>query len=329
MLPLLRTLLLFALVRAAVPTGTPRGWSLTEGTDVPPQQELEIAIALTLDASASAKLQESFEQVSEPTHARYGQHLSAPQLEALLRSEWLDSCRTAVSSWLRDDRGMAATAVAEVGVDALHVRAPLPDIVRSLSLSPMRTYHRTSAGNSPATYRSEAQWVQLPASLRPCVAAVSGVLSTELPLAHPTITSLGLAARDKPVPTTWPAVLAKMYELPVSSPNGTGSRQATANFIGQYYAQSDLDTFFTTYYPSLAGVKPPLVGPGINDPSQPGSEASLDLQYIMSSASASISTEFWSSPKSESLFPCESCSLFSLVQCGRTGCSEHLLAASL
>ena len=151
--------------------------------------------------------------------------------------------------------------VDEVGVDGLHVRAPLAGVARALSLPPLRAYRRAGAGSSSATYRSEAQWLQLPAALRPCVSAVSGVLSSELPRAPPTITSLGLAASDNPKATTWPAVLARLYELPASSPNGTGSRQATANFLGQWYAQSDLDRFFTKYYPSLAGVKPPLVGP--------------------------------------------------------------------
>eukprot|EP01047_Picozoa_sp_COSAG01_P054819 COSAG01_NODE_6037_length_3886_cov_1.914972_3_plen_241_part_00 len=56
------------------------------------------------------------------------------------------------------------------------------------------------------------------------------------------------------------------------------------------------------YLPALVGSYPLHVGPG-NATGEAGSEASLDLQYIMSMATVSVPTEFWAAPKHETLFP--------------------------
>ena len=56
------------------------------------------------------------------------------------------------------------------------------------------------------------------------------------------------------------------------------------------------------YLPALVGSYPLHVGPG-NATGEAGSEASLDLQYIMSMATVSVPTEFWAAPRHETLFP--------------------------
>ena len=67
----------------------PRGWAAVGAAELlllpaeaAEDKPLPIALALTLSPRAVRELEQSFEQVSDPRHARYGQHLSAAGLEA-------------------------------------------------------------------------------------------------------------------------------------------------------------------------------------------------------------------------------------------------------
>eukprot|EP00922_Rhytidocystis_sp_ex-Travisia-forbesii_P025050 GHVS01036767.1.p1 GENE.GHVS01036767.1~~GHVS01036767.1.p1 ORF type:complete len:1021 (-),score=160.91 GHVS01036767.1:392-3454(-) len=99
-----------------------------------------------------------------------------------------------------------------------------------------------------------------------------------------------------PLPFITPGTLASLYSLPVNLPvRSERSTIAVAEFLEQYYSQTDLDEFFR-----LTGVpkqSPPLVM-GPNDQLQGrvnGTEAQLDIQYIMGLAS-NVTTWFWSVP---------------------------------
>jgi tripeptidyl-peptidase-1 len=232
--------------------------------------QMPVAFALKLSAKAIGELERTFAQVSDPAHERYGRHLSKAQLEQLLSSDETAACRTVVEAWLRSS--LAASEVVRLGVDGLHTTASHADVEAAFGVSPLLPYRRRTSG--PIVFRSPATRLNMPENVDSCVDVVSGVLSSELSeVAH----EVAVTAGKKP--STWPATLAELYGLPANVPNGTGSRQATANFIGQYYAPSDLDAFFTKYAPGLVDHDTiELVGPGINDPEDPGSEASLDLQ---------------------------------------------------
>eukprot|EP01126_Amoeba_proteus_P006181 TRINITY_DN1214_c0_g1_i13.p1 TRINITY_DN1214_c0_g1~~TRINITY_DN1214_c0_g1_i13.p1 ORF type:complete len:540 (-),score=95.20 TRINITY_DN1214_c0_g1_i13:122-1741(-) len=65
--------------------------------------------------------------------------------------------------------------------------------------------------------------------------------------------------------------------------------QAVAQFLGQYYAPSDLSTFSSQY--SLPTAHVTVVGE--NDPTNSGGEATLDIEYITATAPG-VSTYFWS-----------------------------------
>jgi tripeptidyl-peptidase-1 len=73
--------------------------------------------------------------------------------------------------------------------------------------------------------------------------------------------------------------------------NQASATQGVTAFLRQYYLESDLQSFYDTYFPELSGV--PLsnvIGP--ND-DKAGIEASLDVEY-MSVMGAGVPTEFWS-----------------------------------
>ena len=86
------------------------------------------------------------------------------------------------------------------------------------------------------------------------------------------------------VPEVTPQTLASLYSIPPSTvaTNATLT-QCVGEFEQQYYSPSDLDTFLRGF--GLPDAPVNVIGP--NDASNPGGEASLDIQYIMGSTSAS------------------------------------------
>ena len=232
-----------------------------------------------------------------------------------------------MAAWLRSTDLASGGKVIWVGADAVHVTASRADVERVFGVA-LRAYRHDVDGAVAFRAAEPSALLQLPAAVQRCVDVASGLQASELSAIPRDVSSTTLAPPERR-PTVTPAVLARMYGLPSTVENTGGkSRQATANFIGQYYAKSDLDIFFAEYDHSLVGVYPPNVGPGnatgnllevtlptrttifdfqgtflTDPPGAPGSEASLDLQYIMSTATVSVPTEFWSAPPHEALFP--------------------------
>ena len=66
-----------------------------------------------------------------------------------------------------------------------------------------------------------------------------------------------------------------------------GNLQAVASFLGQFYSPTDLESFQTLFGLPLVPISQ-TIGP--NDPSQPGVEASLDVQYLTGVSNSSIDT---------------------------------------
>eukprot|EP01088_Endostelium_zonatum_P004963 TRINITY_DN1635_c0_g1_i2.p1 TRINITY_DN1635_c0_g1~~TRINITY_DN1635_c0_g1_i2.p1 ORF type:complete len:763 (-),score=189.59 TRINITY_DN1635_c0_g1_i2:19-2283(-) len=86
-----------------------------------------------------------------------------------------------------------------------------------------------------------------------------------------------------------PLTLTRRYNIPDNYQSIGGGSQSVAEFLGQYYDPADLTLFFKAMGISPAPVT--LVGP--NNASQPGGEASLDIQYMMGIAQ-NVTTTFWS-----------------------------------
>lgn len=91
-----------------------------------------------------------------------------------------------------------------------------------------------------------------------------------------------------------PQLLADHYGIPTGM-DGNVSRgayvnsQSVAEFSGQFYSPADLEMFFQSTGVSPANVT--VVGP--NNASQPGDEATLDIQWIMG-VGQGVPTTFWS-----------------------------------
>eukprot|EP01137_Pigoraptor_chileana_P003810 Opistho-2@44547 len=86
-----------------------------------------------------------------------------------------------------------------------------------------------------------------------------------------------------------PALIRKKYGINVEVRPDTKNIQAIASFLDQYYTPSDLSTFLKANNMSDTPVAR-VIGP--NDPSNPGVEASLDIDFIM--GISPVPTWIWS-----------------------------------
>ena len=78
---------------------------------------------------------------------------------------------------------------------------------------------------------------------------------------------------------TTPQTIDKAYNIYGYSSTNAANSQAIASFLGQYFDPNDLEMFQKQYNLTL---KPVAKVIGSNKPSNPGMEASLDVQYITS-----------------------------------------------
>jgi len=76
-----------------------------------------------------------------------------------------------------------------------------------------------------------------------------------------------------------PDYLRRLYNIGTYQNQNPKNSLACGQFLEQYMDPNDLQTFFQQIEPSLQGQTATIVGP--NDPTQPGDEASLDIEYLM------------------------------------------------
>lgn len=111
---------------------------------------------------------------------------------------------------------------------------------------------------------------------------LSSLEGVTAPLALPAITT---------APFVTPHSLSSFYKIDMERTNKVAKNsQSVTEFLGQYYAPKDLDTFFDLMGMQRWSVSK-VIGP--NDVTNPGLEASLDIQYLLG-MSYNITTWFWS-----------------------------------
>ena len=91
-------------------------------------------------------------------------------------------------------------------------------------------------------------------------------------------------------PAVTPQTIASLYNIPPNILQTNGS-QMVGEFERQYYSPSDLDMFFREM--GIVGADTPVTVIGMNNASDPGLEANLDIQYIMGVARG-VPTTLWS-----------------------------------
>jgi tripeptidyl-peptidase-1 len=254
----------------------PEGW---RKLDAPVDNKHPLSIRLSLQQSNLAEVYRIASEVSDPTHASYGQYLSSSDLRKLTVPS--ESHVTAVENWLSASN-VPFNRVGEVVDVALTVET-------AVELFKTAFHHAANPTTGQSVVRADDYY--LPAEVEDAVAAVYGMHGLPLPprkpiLGHPN------PFPPQPVNVT-PAVIEKVYEVAGVTPSGSlKNKDAVAEFQGQTIEPSDIVKFFKDYVPKTESADKIHKFVGNKGVGMSGIEAALDVDYIMGVAPGLL-TEFW------------------------------------
>ncbi|KDQ16562.1 hypothetical protein BOTBODRAFT_252534 [Botryobasidium botryosum FD-172 SS1] len=273
----------------------PRGWAL-HGT---PPTHHTIKLRIGLPQSRFADLERALFQVSDPAHPNYGSHLSKEEVEALVAPQ--PESLAHVEEWLAS-HGFA--------VDALD-RSPARDWItivvpvhqaESMLNTKYHVYKHTESGMEIVRTQSYS----LPEYLHPHVDVIQpttmfggglrafGITShVEVVAAVP-----GNETDTSCATQVTPACLQQLYNTANYTPKATDKNSiGITGYLNQYANHADLKTFYQKYLPAAADSTFTEVvingGQNLQDPSQSGAEAALDVQYAGALTYPTPNT-FWS-----------------------------------
>lgn len=261
MLLLVLTLLPLALA-TNIPTGIPKGW-IFAGT--PDKEPFNFVIALKQN---TAQLHDLVMSLSEPSSSSYGQYLTKEEISQLTKPK----DPSAVVSWL-SAQGIPASSFHLYEYSWLiEVRTTTEQASELLGLPISKFLHK---GTGAIVLRSLEKY-HLPQHIAEHIEFIAGVnnfprldkLVVHKPLVRSSIVG--------DVPETTPQFIRKLYNITVP-PTQSQNLQAVISFLGQYFSPDDLQLFQNQFnLPQIPIEK--IQGP--NEPNQPGTEASLDVQYL-------------------------------------------------
>ncbi|KIP08326.1 hypothetical protein PHLGIDRAFT_117314 [Phlebiopsis gigantea 11061_1 CR5-6] len=266
----------------------PRGWTKREAAP----RDLPINLRIALPQSNFPLLEQHLYEVSDPSHARYGAHLSKEEVNELIAPppESVD----AVTSWLAAHGLDEGDLVRSPAGDWIKVKVPV-----SLAEEMFDTeYHvwehtsgdmlvRTTAYGLPEHLHSHVELVQ-PTTL---FSRFRGMKTTFHFTGEAVDTSSATSAPAISVPsasggqvdascntTITVSCLKQLYNAVGYTPlNNTGNQIAATGYLDQFADLADLQSFFAEEVPDAVGSTFDLVSinGGQNDQSEPGGEANL------------------------------------------------------
>ncbi|KAJ7618976.1 peptidase S8/S53 domain-containing protein [Mycena polygramma] len=271
---------------------TPRGW---EFRSTPPADHL-LDMRIGLKQNKLEKLISSLYEVSDPTHERYGQHLSKEEVDALVAPH-PDSVE-AVESWLQHHGISPGDAhFRSAGGEWITLRVSVAQVERMLNTKYGVYYHAASGSSVVRTME-----YSLPAELHSHIDVVTpttyfstfhSMRSTSFIQPHTTSDdSDSFAAEISPlaVPascgtTITPACLRALYNTTAYVPKATATNKiGICGYLEEFASDADLQKFLKSFRTDAVGASfkhVPVKG-GLNNQSDPGVEANLDIQYAMS-----------------------------------------------
>jgi tripeptidyl-peptidase-1 len=247
-----------------------------------------VTVQLKIDDDAAKNLETIFWAVSDPDHADYGKHLTIEQVRDVLAVP--DQRVEKVSAFFREHCGPASVTVAPHR-DVLGVDCAVPDLERALETKIASFVHKERPSvkvlraaktySLPADIAEEVVMVgelhQFPALKRKDLEDIQVKGSGTWPNSCSQANCAGLVQPD---------VIRERYNLPNSSEyaallggyvNAQANSMAVAEFQGQYFEPSDLQSFSTACNRKVE--VDTIIGG--NNPGA-GVEAELDIEYIKS-----------------------------------------------
>jgi len=223
-----------------------------------------------------AKLESTLLSVSSPKSSNYGKLWSLDEVNQLTAPAQADI--DTVVSFLKEH------GVNEWEFVSGFLRTTVPVEIAEKMLD---TQYKEYIHNSDGHKVLRCSDYSLPEHVASVVDFVSPTVNFPATFSKPTAIQSDVAAAYQNTPTS----LRTLYSVNATGSYNVKARQAVTAFLDEHYQESDLQTFYKEYFPSLYGT--PLyqvIGPN----SAPGTtEASLDVDY-MSPLGAGVPTEFWS-----------------------------------
>lgn len=272
----------------------PAGWVSTG--PAPADHLLDMRIGLK-----QARLDElisSLYEVSNPTHHRYGQHLSKEEVSELVAPH--DDTVDLVDAWLAA-HGVDVYAVDRLGAgEWLSLTLSVTQAEKMLGTN-YEVYDNAQTGESIVRTTSYS----LPTILHPHVDVVTPTTHfsnmrrmkatshrSSNTVIEPVPTSLtfdrnGVAAVPASCARTiTPTCLRALYNTTGFTPTGELSTLGITGYLEEFANFADLQTFFKDLFPAGEGSNFTVVevNGGLNTQSEPGVEANLDVQYSSSIA---------------------------------------------
>ncbi|KAF7357217.1 Family S53 protease [Mycena sanguinolenta] len=259
----------------------PSGFS----TSGPAADSTTLNLRIALASSNFAGLEQALYDVSTPSSANYGKHLSKAEVNAFLAPT--SDAVSAVQAWLTS-YGLTATSASSAG-DWLSVTVPVSTANEMLAAK-YETFVHTSTGKSyartlslvpPRRGVSTYTFNSSPATTFNNPLASGPVLSSPKPASN-----VSTDASSSCASKVTPACLQSLYGIPTTPATQTSNTIAVAGFIDQYANAADLKTFLKSFRTDMSSATTFTLqtldgGSNPQSGSEAGDEANLDIQYTV------------------------------------------------
>jgi len=249
--------------------GVPKGWKRMDAA--PEEHPVDFIVALkqrNLDV-----LNAEFEAITDPKNPRWQEFKTIEEILAIVAPPAAD--HDAVLKWIQ---AHGATKVRSMG-DAIEGSVPVVEAEKMFHTKFYTFQHQDGR-------KIVRQWgdFSVPPQVQDFIEFVAGL--SEFPIPHYKKITTPKAGTMAIVPET----IMNQYGSP-STYKATNSSQGVIEFEAQYFAPADLASFaVSTDLPIAAVASDHIVG--LNDPTQPGDEAELDIQYI-GAVGQNVTNWFW------------------------------------
>jgi tripeptidyl-peptidase I len=264
------------------PRPIPKGWRMLPDelvVSLADEEETRPVIFLLKQRNLE-KLEKLFWEVSTPYTDRYGKYLSVHEVADLVSPSPITI--KVVKDFLAS-YGITNTRTV-ITKDFIEADIPIRIIKQMFEVE----FHLFEHKDGQRFYGTMGPY-SLPAHVAKHIRIVSYVVG--LPTVYSPNVQFNKAGFSTASSEIIPSVIRARYNCSDVIATQSTNSHAVAEFQGQSYSPSDLETFFTKY---VTNSKEDTVAQviGNNDPSKPGIEASLDIQYIMGVA-PNVTTWFY------------------------------------
>jgi len=259
-------------------SGAPKGWSMGERAS--PLEKVEFTVALK--QRNLEQLEKTFWEVSDPKHANYQNFMTIEEILNVVKPEQED--HDLVVAWLINN-GVQSDNIKSFG-DALDVKTTVKT-AEALFQTFFHVFVHEKGGRVVRQYGG----YHVPSDIRPLIEMVTGISTFPVPHYKAHLASKRATPNDNQGVVA--QTLYQLYNLPTQTAGSASSTTSVGviEFEGQNFAPADLTAYAQEVNLPLQPVpSQDIIGP--NDPTNPQTEAELDIQMI-ASVNVEATNWFW------------------------------------